>query len=254
MNHKRAFTLIELLVVIAIIAILAAILFPVFAQAKAAAKKISCVSNDKQLLLAALQYMSQWDDEFFPRYACCPSTGCLDDNSLLWTGLIKPYIKNDSIYVDPASKPPNRYSEVWSTRGEDSHGSNATIGGWYLPADNPPCGGMILGKINSLKSVVKAVMLADSPNGLTSAGYRGYLTRNDALNTTGLAISDRHSQKTVVGLFDGHSKVYPSVALLGNPNAPYDCKGTGYWNTGYWWLDKNAAKLNWNITDPCFDE
>src|ERR1044071_6738210 len=63
---KRAFTLIELLVVIAIIAILAAILFPVFAQARASARSISCVSNTKQACLAALMY-SQDYDELIPR-------------------------------------------------------------------------------------------------------------------------------------------------------------------------------------------
>src|SRR5687768_9671457 len=59
---RRAFTLIELLVVIAIIAILAAILFPVFAQAKEAAKKTHCVSNTKQVALAALMYAGDYED------------------------------------------------------------------------------------------------------------------------------------------------------------------------------------------------
>src|SRR5579884_2867342 len=59
---KRAFTLIELLVVIAIIAILAAILFPVFAQAKAAAKKSVAVSNQKQLALGSVMYTNDYDD------------------------------------------------------------------------------------------------------------------------------------------------------------------------------------------------
>ncbi|MEL4411502.1 prepilin-type N-terminal cleavage/methylation domain-containing protein, partial [Shewanella algae] len=59
---KRAFTLIELLVVIAIIAILAAILFPVFAQAKAAAKKSACLSNTKQIGTAFNLYLADYDD------------------------------------------------------------------------------------------------------------------------------------------------------------------------------------------------
>ena len=66
MHHtlKRAFTLIELLVVIAIIAVLAAILFPVFAQARAAARKTICMSNFKQIGLAFLMYSSDWDEKF----------------------------------------------------------------------------------------------------------------------------------------------------------------------------------------------
>jgi len=63
-THRRAFTLIELLVVIAIIAILAAILFPVFAQAKEAAKKTQSISNAKQLLLASQMYLDDFDDTY----------------------------------------------------------------------------------------------------------------------------------------------------------------------------------------------
>ena len=63
---KNAFTLIELLVVIAIIAILAAILFPVFAQAKLAAKKITSVSNQKQQGLGLIMYAGDYDD-MYPR-------------------------------------------------------------------------------------------------------------------------------------------------------------------------------------------
>jgi len=61
---KRAFTLIELLVVIAIIAILAAILFPVFAQAKEAAKKTTCLSNTKQMALGIYMYSNDNDDVY----------------------------------------------------------------------------------------------------------------------------------------------------------------------------------------------
>src|SRR3954464_10321579 len=64
--NSRAFTLIELLVVIAIIAILAAILFPVFAQAKEAAKKTSCLSNVKQVALSTVMYAGDNDDTMFP--------------------------------------------------------------------------------------------------------------------------------------------------------------------------------------------
>ena len=75
MTFRRAFTLIELLVVIAIIAILAAILFPVFAQAKAAAKKATCVSNQRQIVLGFEMYLSDYDDTY-------PDTG----DPYLWVG------------------------------------------------------------------------------------------------------------------------------------------------------------------------
>src|SRR5436305_5829833 len=63
-KQNRAFTLIELLVVIAIIAILAAILFPVFAQAREKARSISCLSNTKQLGLAVMMYVQDYDETF----------------------------------------------------------------------------------------------------------------------------------------------------------------------------------------------
>src|SRR5216684_821593 len=65
-STRSGFTLIELLVVIAIIAILAAILFPVFAQAREAARKTSCLSNEKQIMLAELQYCQDFDEQAVP--------------------------------------------------------------------------------------------------------------------------------------------------------------------------------------------
>ena len=90
MNHRRAFTLIELLVVIAIIAILAAILFPVFAQAKAAAKKSVALSNVKQLATANMLYMTDYDDVV---------------NRKWWDMHVDlmPYVKSIDVFLDPAS-------------------------------------------------------------------------------------------------------------------------------------------------------
>jgi prepilin-type N-terminal cleavage/methylation domain-containing protein len=123
MSLRRAFTLIELLVVIAIIAILAAILFPVFAQAKEAAKKTQCVSNTKQSALAALMYAGDADD-VLPRHdnngsavygeagATSPDWGVFTppngDTSqagydkgrpVMYWGAIEPYHKNHEIAV-----------------------------------------------------------------------------------------------------------------------------------------------------------
>src|SRR5258707_14626480 len=98
---RRAFTLIELLVVIAIIAILAAILFPVFAQAKDAAKKTADLSNMKQNNLAVQMYLADVDD-FAPLWMY---TGSFDVNQgdRSWGNIISPYIKNDDMSKTPAS-------------------------------------------------------------------------------------------------------------------------------------------------------
>src|SRR5579871_6893304 len=100
MRNRRphAFTLIELLVVIAIIAILAAILFPVFAQAKEAAKKTSCLSNTKQMGLAVTMYAGDNDDNYFWQ----PWPGGqnpdwylpIQQPSVGWYDLLQPYIKS----------------------------------------------------------------------------------------------------------------------------------------------------------------
>ncbi|MBS1707215.1 MAG: prepilin-type N-terminal cleavage/methylation domain-containing protein [Armatimonadetes bacterium] len=92
---NRAFTLIELLVVIAIIAILAAILFPVFAQAKLAAKKTLCLSNAKQMAVAAIMYSGDFDDTVFTQY-----NGHGDVGEFQF--LLQPYMKNRDILLDPS--------------------------------------------------------------------------------------------------------------------------------------------------------
>lgn len=99
MKQRRAFTLIELLVVIAIIAILAAILFPVFAQAKLAAKKAASLSNTKQLGLGNLMYSSDFDDLFVAQGEPGPANGW--GWNMTWIMHTLPYMKNYGILLDP---------------------------------------------------------------------------------------------------------------------------------------------------------
>ena len=121
MRRKSAFTLIELLVVIAIIAILAAILFPVFAQAREAARKASCQSNLKQIALALGMYQQDYDGRmmasgFLPQN---PATAPDGQNIVRMLGggtqwFLQPYIKNTGIFRCP------------SDAGENYWGRNTT--------------------------------------------------------------------------------------------------------------------------------
>jgi len=88
-GKRSAFTLIELLVVIAIIAILAAILFPVFAQAREKARSASCLSNEKQMGLALMQYVQDYD-ETYPMDQWYTNTG----DQVRWFDSVNPYVKN----------------------------------------------------------------------------------------------------------------------------------------------------------------
>jgi len=89
-RHKRGFTLIELLVVIAIIAILAAILFPVYARLKERAKLVNCVTNVKQMGIAAMQYENDYDGKTLPLYL----GQFVFNQDCLWPELMWPYVRS----------------------------------------------------------------------------------------------------------------------------------------------------------------
>ena len=98
---RRAFTLIELLVVIAIIAILAAILFPVFQNVRENARRTSCLSNEKQIGLALIQY-TQDNDEKYVLNAADISTGqCPDEGRACWAYVLQSFIKSRGVYHCP---------------------------------------------------------------------------------------------------------------------------------------------------------
>src|SRR5215470_7938316 len=92
--RRTGFTLIELLVVIAIIAILAAILFPVFAQARSKARAISCLSNMKQLGLGMMMYVQDYDETYPTSWNAWGQTSAWGIYPQVWCDMIYPYVKN----------------------------------------------------------------------------------------------------------------------------------------------------------------
>src|SRR5256884_4478458 len=102
MRRNHAFTLIELLVVIAIIAILAAILFPVFAQAREAARKTTCLSNQKQLALGWLMYCQDYDEAYVMTAQQTYDPVLKFVRQYYWMEMIEPYVKNSGQSVNLA--------------------------------------------------------------------------------------------------------------------------------------------------------
>lgn len=147
MPHRRTgFTLIELLVVIAVIAVLTAVLFPVFAAAREAGRKASCLSNERQLGAALQLYVQDWDSRFPQTHPTATPWTFPDDEITLvtpWREIMQPYIRNTRIFGcpsdpgvpewHPSSYAPNGYTVYGAALADATHPAD-TI---YL-AELPP--------------------------------------------------------------------------------------------------------------------
>jgi len=164
MLRKSAFTLIELLVVIAIIAILAAILFPVFAQAKLAAKRTSELSNVKQLGLAMLMYSNDYDDNF-PVTSLYDFTDPADWPQMNWASGIEPYVKSVNLFWSPLD------SDVASLNaGINAGDGNAFFGPAVSLVPNELMGGATLTQQNYPHGVVGVQNVAWAAQGWWTDG------------------------------------------------------------------------------------
>ena len=125
-TKSRGFTLIELLVVIAIIAILAAILFPVFARARENARRASCQSNLKQIGLGVMQYTQDYDETYPLRYY---GGAGVRQEANTWRRAIFPYVKSTQLFSCPSNSNNTQFAD-------DSTAANMTNAG-YDPATDP---------------------------------------------------------------------------------------------------------------------
>jgi prepilin-type N-terminal cleavage/methylation domain-containing protein/prepilin-type processing-associated H-X9-DG protein len=125
---KRGFTLIELLVVVAIIALLAAILFPVFARAREQARKASCQSNLKQLGLAVAMYIQDYDGMYPYAYMGYYNAA---GQPMYWFNLYDPYVKNKQVWICPTAR------QQASTDIRTTYGVNGAGGNWTRASTAP---------------------------------------------------------------------------------------------------------------------
>lgn len=212
----RAFTLIELLVVIAIIAILAAILFPVFARARESARAASCKSNLRQLGAAIQMYIQDYDEMVPPAATCAGSAIYTYPNNStgtcwLWYHPLFPYTKNTQVLNCPSA--PTKYVGAYHPPG--GYGGNQYAWGRSLATYTRPAElGMVMdggwGRGGNAAVV-------DPANGWTDQPY--YLLDWDqfASGTGGdnsSAPAPRHSEMTNVVFLDGHVKAFKTVTLI----------------------------------------
>ena len=229
--HRRAFTLIELLVVIAIIAILAAVLFPVFARAREQARKASCQSNLKQIGLAAVMYLQDYD-ETYP-VANMGYTGGA------WYQIFQPYVKNLQVFICPtAGKIQYSGSYGWNICG--THYASAASGattpgdgfGWQtnvwetptlsylkLPNIEEPADTIFIGDPNSAGYTGNGYYLYPSSYSLIPVlhgGQIGPFTNSDATTIPGEPQSHEGGGNYLFA--DGHVKYIPANLAWANKN------------------------------------
>ena len=215
-TFKRGFTLIELLVVIAIIAILAAILFPVFAQAREKARGTSCLSNVRQLGTAYQMYLQDFDETFPPHVtertapAGTPDTA-LDRAPYSYKNKLSPYVKNEGIFKCPsAPKWPAPGPGQWFTTDYGNNHNEANLPSssnqaWYVA--NPDFGFNELVGLAQLTYPARFIIIGDAGRSDGTPSRGGMYPQPWAFDVpTQARFLARHQGGGNIAYGDGHAK------------------------------------------------
>ena len=229
--NRKGFTLIELLVVIAIIAILAAILFPVFAKAREKARQITCASNERQIGLGFTQYIQDYDEELPTRYSSHPP-------EFSWRAMLQPYVKSAGVFQCP-SNPSNNLPDLGSD-GENASYSIARYdngsGGAFRDGTAGPTP-VALAALQTPSSTIEVgeytgrysdINLLQPQNEMLSPGSTT-LTNNGGCLFTG------HTGVENFLFCDGHVKAMHPLATVGS-----DQGGAGTSGVNMWTVDNSA--------------
>jgi len=192
--NRKGFTLIELLVVIAIIAILAAILFPVFAKAREKARQTSCLSNLKQLGLSCHMYFSDYDENLLHYRHELPG-----NTSISWRDMVEPYVKNTQIFICP------------SRQTEQGYGWNYNYLGWPGMGG---CSSNAAATLSEITNTAETIMLGE-------ANYS--VVFRPSLGAAFYDVYNRypHNDGANVCFTDGHAKWLSKSVLITPPDSTY---------------------------------
>ena len=202
MNRRKGFTLIELLVVIAILAILAAILFPVFARAREKARQSNCLSNVKQLMLAVQQYVTDYDQAYplATIYARTPWTtpdGTQSTDRMPWFVATQPYIQNIQILNCPSV---SAGYDGGTNRDRVGYGLNGYIGRGPIQQ-------------SGVNFPAECMCIAERAGAFYSHDADLPAHRYEAVSGRTRLAGDRHNEGLNIGFCDGHAKWLQSSGI-----------------------------------------
>lgn len=252
-NHRNikasnAFTLIELLVVIAIIAILAAILFPVFAQAREKARQAACLSNTKQMAEAVAMF-TQDHNEMLPKAfyndVVDGPTGMPWNTG--WDAAIYPYIKNTQVFHCPSDVDSASYVVHSAVAGVPSPAEGLTMPTSYrLNASNQPNAAWDATPLSALDRPADAILIAESTTGVDQANYNTLATwdtedRNFVCDMPGNVYTNNIA-------FDRHAKVAGRSSNTWQSHSPENLPGSDRGISNYVFADGHAKALPWGAT------